>query len=221
MARKKKEKAEDPFTPLDGGKPAEEIKPDFNPDEAMGEFLGGKEKDDGDNGSLAIPKVPDRYAGIVEHSFNIDVEKEYRRLDQHLELGPKRSDIGAVLEALDAVERNTVIARRIHRASVIALEQFELDVREREATFREAARQALEQEKAAGSRKKTITISDVEDYCIENFGDEWRSIAERRAQLKGVVEVLDEMTQSYRSRQATVRMLAKAAAPNLFKEERS
>lgn len=223
MARRKKEAAAQAALPIDDDPFAEEaapapgIKSDLRVEgvdpvacataddgaamTALDEFLGSPQKTPG-------PKVPAALAGVVEHVFSVDVEAEYRRLLDALELGSKRHDRAACRDALDRVERDTVMASRIHHAALLHLERYELDQRERRAAFRDEARRSLEAEKKAGTRNKMITEGDVEDWCLSAFGDEWRSLAENEATLKGTCKVLGEMVEAFRSRQATVRQLA-------------
>lgn len=155
-----------------------------------------------------VPPIPEALAGVAEHVFSVDVDAEYRRLQESLELGPKRHDKGAVREALDRVERDTICAARIHRVARSHEERFELEMRERMAALRDEARRNLEAEKKAGTRAKQITEGDVEDFCIANFGDEWRAMQDNRNRVHGTCRVLEELVRAYQSRQATVRLLA-------------
>lgn len=156
-----------------------------------------------------VPELPGEIAGIVRLALTVDVEAEYRRLREALEpLGPRRLDPGAVLDALDRVESDTVAARRIHRAAVISRDLYELDVRPRVAALRDEAQLALAAEKDEGKRRKQITNDDVEDAIMVRHPDLWREIKRRRAEFEGVVEVLSEMVESFRSRQASIRAMA-------------
>jgi hypothetical protein len=155
-----------------------------------------------------VPGVPEALSGIIEHVFSIDVDAEYKRLLGSLELGPKRHDKGAVRESLDRVERDTICAARIHRVARSHEERFEMEMRERTAALRDEARRHLEAEKKAGTRAKQITEGDIEDFCISNYGDEWRAMQDNRNRVHGTCRVLEELVKAYQSRQATVRLLA-------------
>lgn len=214
MARRKKETVEvtarepgddeDPFA----DPPAAAVKSDFIPP-AKATPLDDFIAEGRSNGK--VPAIPAALAGVVEHAFAVDVEKEYLRLLGSLELGSKRTDRAAIREALDRVDFDTVTAARIYRAAKAIEESHELDTRERIAALRDEARRNLEAEKEAGARKKQITEGDIEDFCVANFGDEWRAIAQNRSKIHGTVRALEELVLSYRSRQASVRQLAAAS----------
>jgi hypothetical protein len=198
---------------LQGHGGAEEVSPVKPPEVKRGKSLDEMlESVDKKNGSRSL-SFPAGFGPIVEHAMTIDVGAEYERLRAGLELGDRRHEYGPVMEALDRVERDTVAARRLYRAAVVAHEAFEIDAREQIAALREKGRLALQEQKNEGTRSKAITNDDVEDWCVENFGDAWRAVSEKRAKLKGTAEVLGELAEAYRSRQATVRMLAERVAP--------
>lgn len=155
------------------------------------------------------PKLDPSIARIIELVYEVDVEAEYRRLTDRLRAGVVSLGRAARSQHLDAVEHDTVMAARIHQVAAAHLARWRIDLREREAVFRAEAVRQLSLEKGTAERKKQITISDVEDYCVGNYGDEWRSNQARTSRMEGAVAVLAELLAAYRSRQATLRDLCR------------
>lgn len=155
------------------------------------------------------PRLDPSVERIINLVYEVDVEAEFRRLTGKLREGVTPLNRAARREQLDMVEHDTVVAARLHQVAAAHLVRWRIDLREREAVFRAEAVRQLSLEKGTAERKKQITISDVEDYCVGNYGDEWRSNSARTARLEGAVAVLAELLAAYRSRQATLRDLCR------------
>lgn len=130
---------------------------------------------------------------IVETIYAADVFADYDDLERNLEVGEQRGDYGTLREHLDKAEQRARRAHRLYLGAKIELVRWEVDAKRVMGALRQKAREALEEEKADGTRKKAITIQDVEDWISENHPDEWAAQEVRRAKIKGTVDDLEHL----------------------------
>lgn len=178
-------------------------------EEAIAEGLGATNS----GPKLGAPSMGAGFERIVERVFRVDILAEYEELERGLKLSKPahRADYSELVDALDEATDN---ARRAHLLVVngkVALEGFELDTTVILADMRAQATAALQREKEAGQRNKTITDADVETWMAHKFPDEWRETSGRRSKAKRMVEHLDRLADLWKDRRASLDTMVKGA----------
>lgn len=185
-------------SPTDFGPGAEAGDPGGEPVDEVGRMFVG----DG-------PTMGRGYERIVHHLFKVDEWGEYEDLEKRLRLG-KAAHRAEHAELMDACEESQDCARRAHRLycnAAVALEGYRSDVEAVEATLRERARRTLEEEKDAGTRRKTITDADVRAQMADSYPDQVRDHDVRLAKAKRMVDHFERLADLWKSRCRTLETL--------------
>lgn len=147
----------------------------------------------------------------------LDVEAAHSELLRKLRLGDSRTG-SQVLAALDEVQENTLLAKRLaERARLdyeLEKEAHDLWLEERKS----GALIALEAEKKAKDLKKQITIDMVLDQVRATWPREYLARVESLKRFGAAVHVLEELVELWRDRSRSLNkmadiLLATGAAP--------
>jgi hypothetical protein len=157
---------------------------------------------------LTMGADQDRIVDSIFDDFG-NATEAYEQLKRDLTLRQPASQVGygTIVDALDLSEENARKAAQLYATSKVAFADFEIDASIIEAGLHEQASVALEAEKAAGTRKKQITIADVDAYMINNFTDEVRSLKRRRERAKRAVDYLENLSERWKERCKDLRQM--------------
>lgn len=131
---------------------------------------------------------------IVETVWVTDIHEEWIRLKATLQVGEKRSDHGVLHKGLDEARKNSYDAHRLWITAKKEMERWESENELIFAAMWEKAARALQIEKEAGSRNKTITNEDVRARCIVLFPSEYAAQERKRREVKMTVENLQQLS---------------------------
>lgn len=137
------------------------------------------------------PQIDPAVRKIVETIFRVDFAKESKRLHENLTVGEGRNDHATVALHLDHAPDNAVDAHRLWVNMKIEYERYKLDREPMMARMRENANDALQSEKDAGSRSKTITEADIKAKIAELYPDEYRDQELEKKRLELAVDNLE------------------------------
>jgi hypothetical protein len=118
-----------------------------------------------------------------------DFAGEYARLVQGLVAGQQgRTDEATLMEHLDNALDNARRAHKLYCRAVQIHESFELDAKEVEGGWRSEALAALQAEKTAGVRSKSITNDDTEAQIAVMFRTQWKALRMSRLEIEQTEE---------------------------------
>lgn len=147
---------------------------------------------------------PAPWGQVVNDILRIDVATAYKRLTDELTLGEATAEYGVVIRAVDNAGRNFYDAIRLSRAAKIADLKFTAEMDRQLEVMRSTAREQLESEKAAlkasGGSVKAPTIQEIQDRVIANWGDQWQSIEQRKAEMHGTFRSLEGLKDAWNER---------------------
>lgn len=146
------------------------------------------------------PGITPDYQKLIETVYAVDAVRDYADLEQNLQVGEERVNYTVLMQHLDKAEDRARRAHRLYLGAKLELESWEQDSNKVLAAMRGEASEELEDEKAAGKRKKAITNPDVEARMSEKFPDEYRAQMMTRAKLKGVAEHIERLAELWKSR---------------------
>jgi hypothetical protein len=129
-----------------------------------------------------------------------EIDVVWKRLEQSLQIGERRSESGVLLEALDEAETNARVAHRLYITAQILFDEWELENGPIFGKMRDDATRSLQREKDEGTRSKQITDADIEARCAYLFEDEWRTQQMRRKKSKYTVDSLKDLVEKWSSR---------------------
>lgn len=153
------------------------------------------------------PTVSPDYARIVERIYAVDVWRDYELLERDLEVGDGRGDFATVAKHVDAVETKARRAHALYLSAKLELLRFQQECERVQAGMRTKALDSIEDEKAAGERKKQITDGDVRSRMFEMFPDEFGHEERKLAELKGAVDHLERLAELWKTRTHTAGIL--------------
>lgn len=154
------------------------------------------------------PSMPPSYERITKRILNIDVEKEYERLERELELNEAATP-AAVRKAANSAEANALKAYHLFVHATVAHERFKIDSDLVVSAMRDAATADLQHEKDAGQRTKMITEADVRGRAAVLFPDEWREANEKRVRAENLHKSIERLADLWRQRAHTLGALLK------------
>jgi hypothetical protein len=146
------------------------------------------------------PRMSDDYERISRSIFDVDAFHDYERLEGALVIGEDRADYATLNAALDRAEDNARVAHKLFIASKLERERLERRCEVIEAGMRETATDALQEQKAKGTRTKQITDADVRAACASMFPDEWQDIQDRMSVAKKTESHLEALADIWKSR---------------------
>jgi len=152
-------------------------------------------------------KISPDYQRIVETVYAVDAFRDYRDLEENLEVGEQRGDYATIREHLDKAEKRGRRAHLLLLGAKLERAAWERDADRTRAVMRERASAELEVEKKAGDRKKMITDADVTTRMGELYPDEWHAQEMTRHKLKGVESTIEDLVSKWSSKAASLRTL--------------
>lgn len=148
---------------------------------------------------------------MVDSLFSLpDLDAEYSALEGSLTVGEKRGDYATVAQATDEAEEMARRAHKLYCNASLERTRFERDAEVVEGALWGAASESLEQEKAAGNRRKAITDADVRLKCAEMFPDQWKHVEMTRARVKLMVEHCEQLSALWKARCSATESLLKS-----------
>lgn len=159
------------------------------------------------------PSMGKGYERITARVFSIDEWTEYEELEKDLKLGEvaHRAEYSTLVDSLERAEDNSRRAHRLFVNAKVALEAFEIDAQVIESDMRAQALAKLEDAKATGQMKKTITNDDVTAQMAAMFPDQWRAAAQRRAKAKQSVAHLEHLVDVWKARSRTLNTMVQTS----------
>lgn len=155
--------------------------------------------------------APDMHS-LVERLFRRrPMDQEYAELESALTVGEGRNDFGTLREALDKAEERSRRAYQLYIDARLEQERWLLDTAATLGALRAKASALLEDEKAAGDRRKAITDADVEAKMAEVFPDEVKHQKLERLRVKSVVESMEHLAERWKSKCSDLRTLLETA----------
>jgi hypothetical protein len=125
-------------------------------------------------------------------------------LTDELTLGEATAEYGVVIRAVDNAGRNYYDAIRLSRVAKIADLKFSAEMDRELEVMRSTAREQLESEKSAlkasGGSAKAPTLQEIQDRVIGNWGDQWQSIENRKAEMHGTFRALEGLKDAWSER---------------------
>lgn len=159
---------------------------------------------------------------VVEDMKKLDVQATYNKLRDALSLGNNATAYGEVLAAADTAEQNSFQAGMMVRMA--KLEQIRIDglIEEEMEVLRTAARKDITKERAEGMDKDKlaksgvgrITNQEVDDKMLADYAGHVRKLKARSAEAHGVRGTMEALYDAWKSRCATLRMMAEKVAPH-------
>lgn len=146
------------------------------------------------------PLRPDMQRIVETITLEEEIDVVWKRLEQSLQIGERRSESGVLLEALDEAETNARVAHRLYITAQILFDEWELENGPIFGKMRDDATRSLQREKDEGTRSKQITDADIEARCAYLFEDEWRTQQMRRKKSKYTVDSLKDLVEKWSSR---------------------
>lgn len=156
------------------------------------------EKPDPD--AVRAPGIPKGIRGIVESVFEIDFQKEWKRLHKDLTLGEERTDYGHVVTALDRAEDNARVAHQLYICIRVEYDRYKIDSEVVESGMRSEANARLQSEKESKARAKTITEADIRGEMARCFPDEFRTVEIERSRFRGTVDQAEQLFKRWANR---------------------
>lgn len=164
------------------------------------------------NALFGVPGLDDGFERVTESVFaGMDVDGEFKRLQDELTLGERHADRGSLREALDRARTNARTAHRLLCHAHLARRRYDLDADVVEGAMWVAASEVLEQEKERGERKKQITDADVRAKAGSMFPDEWRAAMVKRERVKRMVENVEDLVAQWGGRARDLQALLESA----------
>ena len=154
-----------------------------------------------------VPKLHEDFERIVERIYKVDALKEYDRLEKALKVGERRTDRGALNQALDEAEDNARLAHALFLASMLEAANWKSDAEIIMAPIRHVAVAELEKEKKTRTRTKDITEVDVRAKMAITNPDEFKWHAAHAAKISGMELQLKKLADLWSSRCASLRIM--------------
>lgn len=158
----------------------------------------GKDKVD-----LKEDKRLKKYSFLSREMDSLDVEKEYFRLKQCLELGARRMNYIALAEAIDAATSNAFSAGMIYAIARDMREEFEngeYAIKWSELT--EEAMETLEKLKKSGKISGQISDNKMRSWIVKNKYEEYNEIITRLRKLQTNERILSTFKDQWESRKS-------------------
>jgi hypothetical protein len=160
--------------------------------------------------TVKLPEQISRIGRVIETVFSCDIWEEYKELKAKLRIGEGHADYYTVLRANDEAEANYLRASRLLANAELELKKFMVEHRKTCAAMRSDALKSLKEEKLEGSRTKTITNQDLDDYAAVHFHDLWTAQETSKVQHEQTIEHLRVLVDAWKSRCRTLQgMVAK------------
>lgn len=147
-----------------------------------------------------------KWDAIVRKIVEIDVEKEFAKLDKAIEPDPQRSEFAIVYRYADACEHNARMANVLYQAARFETRKVEFEAERVLAPMRSAATDVLSQ-KVEGVKQKSITNVDVRAKMIELHYDEVNLWEERILKAQSVEDHLREFASIWKHRCETAKAM--------------
>lgn len=156
-----------------------------------------------------IPRLPNAYQSIVTSTFTIPEPAElYAQIEAGIKpIKASKLSSGELLDKLDEAQEIARLAKQLYVNTKATVEAVELDTNVIVAAMRDSATTALEREKEAGIRKKTITEADVLGAVQTRYPDEWKTVQERLSRSKLTVSYIENLCERAAERARDLRII--------------
>lgn len=148
----------------------------------------------------AGPHLSPDFERILTFVYMVDAAKDFEEIVSEMEIGDQRGDYGTVRMHQDKAEDRARRAHALYLSAKLEKVKFDASVDVVEGAMRAEATNILENEKAAGERKKAITESDVAAKMCELHPDEYQHNKVRRAQVDGLVDHMLRLAELWKGR---------------------
>ncbi len=164
---------------------------------------------DADGKTAADLTMGPGYDRIVTHLFQLDDPmKVYEEVRESLRMGrASAASYGQLVDALDEAEEAAMRAMDLLVNTKDAHDGFEIDAKIILGGMRAQASSILEDQKAKGLLKKTITNDDVEAVMAANHPDEWQDLERKRGRAKRTIDLLTALHEAARERAKDLRAM--------------
>lgn len=164
-------------------------------------------------GRAAFPKIPDIKEGFIEIVRDLfegvpSIHDEYLEIKSSLSVKGSLTP-GSVKKAANNAEQMADRAFRLYCVGRVEYEAYLREIAVIEAALRDAAVDALEQQKAKGKRTKQITDADVLSEISQRYPDEWNDVQDRKLKVKMMSKYLTNLSELSKSRCFTLSNLQK------------
>lgn len=138
---------------------------------------------------------------VVETVFLTDVSSEWRRLEDALQLGEKRSEHAHAVAALDRAATNAYRAHRLYLTARALREEWELENEVIFAAQWSKASAELQADKDNGRRSKQITDADVKARIATTEPEAYAYQEKKRREIEFTVKSLERLAEVWLGRQ--------------------
>lgn len=160
-------------------------------------------KTDNEERRPAMPEEIDSYPRtwnrVINGILEMDVEKIHARLEDEIaERVPLTGS--AILQALDRVQENFLLAAKLKNRSRREYELFKVEHEQWLEVKKTAARRALEDDKAEKKLTKQITQDMVIDAVRATWPDEYRLRETKVRDFQAAVHTLEDLAEAWKAR---------------------